>query len=122
MHEYIEWDNREKKFKTPMCGCGITINDFFDFYENSETFSIHKYIGKVDVNKKLIYENSSIVKISLFHKKSKNEIKGFFVYDNSALCYVIWDLEKEDFIDYDIKNMLYFEIIDTIQENKLNLI
>ena len=122
MKKYIEWDNQKKEFTVPLCGCGITINEFFNVSENSERFSIHQYIGKVDVDGNLIYENSSILEIGFSWQKPEDRIKGFFVYDNASLCYVIFDLEKQDYVDYDPTMMQYFKIIDTKQENKLGFI
>ena len=122
MHRYIEWNNLDKKFQEPKCGCGLTINELFNTFDNTENFSIFKYIGKVDIDNNFIFERSSIVEIGFSWQNSEDRIKGYFVYDNSCLKYVIWDINKNDFIDFDITKMQYFKIIDTVQENKLGLI
>lgn len=122
MHNFIEWDNEKKVFCVPKGGCMLDINEWFETYIGSERFSIHEYIGKIDADNKRIFANSSIVEIGFSWQESKDRIKGFFDYDKAALGYVIWDLEKNDYIDYDVTKMQYFKIIDTVQENKLGLV
>lgn len=79
------------------------------------------YIGKIDVDKKKIHADCSIVEIGFSWQKPEERIKGFFQYDKASLGYVIWDLTKKDFIDFDLTKMQYFKIIDTIQENRFGL-
>jgi len=122
MNEYIEWDKKNKRFCFPKCGCGITINEWFEFYEKSENFSIHQCIKMRDVNNQPIYEKCSIVSIGYSWQEPEEQVKGFFKYDHRELAYLIYDIEKKEYVRFDISKMQYIEVVDTVQENKLGLI
>ena len=128
MHEFIVWDKEKKEFlkdvRVDMNGDLYPMDDMAEenFSIDCNKITAHQYIGKTDINDNKIYADCSIVEIGFSWQESKDRAKGFFQYDKAGLCYVIWDIAKNDYIDFDLTKMQYMEIIDTIQENKLGLI
>ena len=153
MHEFIVWDKKSKKFRPLNCIVYNTSGHYdldkkdidiklvncwgqpFKGYETEDSnpnilvkrekgqFTIHKAIGKTDINNKKIYADSSIVE---FKYKSNHplsilkEEKGVFIFYNPLLQYCIRTFEENEL--YTIQGLRDLKIIDTIQENKLGLI
>lgn len=142
MNEFIVWDKKSKSFidhrKTTTAVSSTNslclfrngvIYDVKIIASNEEEeckedydVTVHKYIGKTDINNKKIYANSSIFNFGYSVEKAKHI--GYFFFCDELLSYKIKIVSKkfkgETFIyDGSIRNI---KIIDTIQENKLNLI
>ena len=85
-------------------------------------YTVHQYIGLKDIDDKKIYADSSIVEMDYLYLNCK--IKGYFFFSEITLGYHIRTLDGFDgrTFKYDFEAMSNIKIIDTIQENKLNLI
>lgn len=129
MNKFIVWDNDEKIFIDEarcILADGTLFKNKKDFAnEISDDLSIFFSFGLKDINWKNIYADSSICEISIKHRTNGNRISvGYFVFNLEYLRY------EAIFIDGYMKGkkefyngfMYRFEIIDTIQENKLGLI
>lgn len=84
--------------------------------------TIHQDVGLKDIDDKKIYADSSIVEMDYLYLNCK--IKGYFFFSEITLGYHIRTLDGFDgrTFKYDFEAMSNIKIIDTIQENKLNLI
>jgi len=122
MNEFIVWDKVIKKFW-----------DYENIHEGDRPSlgndNVFAYISKKDINNKKIYADCSIVEFA--HRYVKDDyshdciLRGVFTYSEDKLCYVIEllpnDIYKVNFLSFN-ENSGLFQIIDTIQENKLGLI
>jgi len=105
--------------------------------EKGEAQKLFRIISKVqdtgikDINNKSIYAESSIVEL-LVHRESANindyrefavSKRGYFKYNKELLCYEIVGISPfGEHYNLSLNEVSNFEIIDTIQENKLGLI
>ena len=85
------------------------------------------YIGKTDIEGNKIYADSSIVELNFkprFDIETTEYVIGFFTFCTKELRYVIKVLNKHlfDTLYYDEYTILNLKIIDTLQENKLELL
>lgn len=143
-NEFIVWDEKNKNFGQHNVGKDMSINDFFKFFELSRYFSIHNYIGKIDIEQNKIYENCSIVEFE--HKSSRTVLKyetgyiakqafiefesivfkAYFQYHTDELRYELiildYDKSKTDSIfsvlSFNMETMSNFKVIGTLQEDK----
>jgi len=160
MNEFIVWDKKSKKFRVVSSIVydtgsvwdidkekidiklvnlwGQPFND--DGEQNPDIlvqrepkdFTIHRYIGKTDIENNKIYADSSIVEFECWEEdfedgteiNTNENIICFLTYDKDSLIYNLVDIESNQKISYeycssDFRNP---KIIDTIQENKHGLI
>lgn len=120
-----------------MCGVAVWDSNARYFYLDGEVqfiietkkpvgkdFTIHQYVGLKDIDDKKIYADSSIVEFE-FGTISNKKLKGYFKYSNYTLSYhiiLVDDGNRGRAFKFDAELMYDIKIIDTIQENKLNLI
>ena len=117
-----------------ICDCPLSKDD--------KIIGRNRGVGLLDTEDKKIYADSSIVEFEYTYKtktvKNKNggftheynsrlkcvNLKGSFEYNKDELRYEINIYDDNDFIClwYDIEKMLNIKIIDTIQDNELDLI
>ena len=135
MNEFIVWysnDINKDKFSKEFTLQELISQDHYDYISDSPLLvnykvdSINRGIGLKDTNGKSIYADSSIVEF-IAKRLGKPNIKtiGIFKYSDVSLRYnieLITAIGDYDLFAYDDINMSQFEIIDTMQENKLGLI
>ena len=81
-----------------------------------------KDIGLKDINGKSIYIDSSICKVNYFSSSDWISDYCYFSFDTENLRYIVHLINEKEIVDYESSYFDCFEIIDTIQENKLGLI
>ena len=79
-------------------------------------------IGLKDINGKSIYIDSSICKVNYFSSSDWISDYCYFSFDTENLRYIVHLINEKEIVDYESSYFDCFEIIDTIQENKLGLI
>ena len=79
-------------------------------------------IGLKDINGKSIYNDSSICKVNYFSSSDWISDYCYFSFDTENLRYTVHLINEKEIVDYESAYFDCFEIIDTIQENKLGLI
>ena len=84
--------------------------------------TIHQYIGLKDIDDKKIYADSSICKINYFSGSDWIGDYCYFSFDTENLRYVAHLIIEKEIVDYEASCFDCISIVDTIQENKLNLI
>lgn len=81
-----------------------------------------KDIGLKDINGKSFYTDSSICKVNYFSSSDWISDYCYFSFDTENLRYTVHLINEKEIVDYEASYFDCFEIIDTIQENKLGLI
>lgn len=81
-----------------------------------------KDIGLKDINGKSIYIDSSICKVNYFSSSDWISDYCYFSFDTENLRSIVHLINEKEIVDYESSYFDCFEIIDTIQENKLGLI
>lgn len=81
-----------------------------------------KDIGLKDINGKSIYIDSSICKVNYFSSSDWISDYCYFSFDTENLRYIVHLINEKEIVDYESSYFDCFEIIDTIQKNKLGLI
>lgn len=130
MDEFIVWDT--KLFKAwngkKFIGNEIQIVNGLDemYCGDIEELIFFPYIGKTDINDKKIYADSSIVKFEFAYGGKWIPLKAYFQYNLDELRYEAHLVDSPDkniwsVLSYDMFKFKDLKIIDTIQENKLNL-
>ena len=122
MNKFIVWDKTLKCFHLD----GRVKLENGTLKPIGEDYTIHNNIGLKDINGKSIYADCSIVEfIAKRLGKANIKIIGIFKYCNVSLRYnieLLISIGDYNLFAFDNINMSQFEIIDTIQENKLGLI
>lgn len=125
MSEFIVWDNKYKGFlneNISLLPDGISTIPHFDINNvTTKRFETFNFIGKKDSNKNKIYADCSIIEFNFENKK----LIGYFHFEKKSLAYDIRVLNNNIYsIGYAHFNnkIKKLKIIDTIQENKLELI
>lgn len=123
MNEFIVWDKDCKDFLNDFDRKKLSIKIIEDCKDlgNMARFTFHQYIGKKDINNNKIYADCSIVEFEYKDTSDKYIEKGVFKYHNDLCFYYIEDFRGTLFhlVKDTIRNI---KIIDTVQENKLELI
>ena len=117
--EFKVWDkDREIFLDSLFVNC-----DLNEAVSNNDDFAIFQYIGKTDINDKKIYADSSIVEFVFSDRDFSKIYKGYFSYHIDELRYEINIIGDSTacVLSYNMDSMSDFEIIDTLQENKLGL-
>lgn len=146
MEEFIVWDNKYKLFLDdnfkdtiqdngidyeedelyygdeyyPLCPMDFIMGDDGDRYKDriSKLF----YVGLDDINNNKIYADCSICKVNYFSSSDWISDYCYFSFDTENLRYTVCLINEKEIVDFEASYFDCFEIIDTIQENKLGLI
>lgn len=132
MDEFIIWDDGIHTFaeamedKVPSGGFVpydyiIKCDGYLKGALNGE-YPSFKNIGLKDINGKSIYTDSSICKVNYFSSSDWISDYCYFSFDTENLRYIVHLINEKEIVDYESSYFDCFEIIDTIQENKLGLI
>jgi len=137
-NEFIVWDEEEERFidetKCIFKDGTLFRNEKAFANEISDDLTMFWSVGKTDINNKKIYTDCSIVEFKEPYHGS--ELKGSFVWCNETLRYkisiiqgtgrfqegTVQEIMKESRWSGLVPKFVDYNIIDTIQENKLGLI
>lgn len=137
MNEFIVWDNKRKQFmgdgeviisnygenKIQACPNSMEyINDSTHNYYEDSRWTFHQYISLKDINNNKIYADCSICKVNYFSSSDWISDYCYFSFDTENLRYTVCLINEKEIVDFEASYFDCFEIIDTIQENKLRLI
>ena len=130
MDEFIVWDKKfdrflpEEDIAISSLGFIFELNEDGYFPKNVKDFTIHKAIGKTDIEGSKIYADSSIVEFEFFHNEAVPSLskclKGYFTYIDKILAFnikVIGDEISSLNYSHFSRRTINLKIIGTLQEN-----
>ena len=124
MKYFIVWDKISEEFADNICLDAELLQDgiSYSLEVKEELFELFYPIGLTDINGKSIYIDSSICKVNYFSSSDWISDYCYFSFDTENLRYIVHLINEKEIVDYESSYFDCFEIIDTIQENKLGLI
>lgn len=130
MIECIFWDNEDNKFiswhevvftKDKGDDFVILMKEIDPICSSGRLYDSFNYIGLNDINNNKIYADCSICKVNYFSSSDWISDYCYFSFDTENLRYTVCLINEKEIVDFEASYFDCFEIIDTIQENKLGL-
>lgn len=129
MEKFIVWysngtDKFSKEFTLDDLISQLHYDEICDspLLKDYKVIEIRQCVGLSDINNNKIYADCSICKVNYFSSSDWISDYCYFSFDTENLRYTVCLINEKEIVDFEASYFDCFEIIDTIQENKLGLI